>query len=261
MSTSVADLDSALAGVDKNFRHRLIDAYLTVKQAFAEGQYDTCGLRSGKFCEVVLRILQQELTGSFTPFGTKLPNFTDECRKLEKTPKTAGPETLRLIIPRAIDYVYTLRNKRDIGHVGGDVDANETDAALCVRALDWCIAELIRVFHSLSLEDAQELIDSLAVRQFPVVWHVGGVKRVLKTGLSLKDQTLYLLYSDRHTAVPTEDLVSWVEVKRASDFKSRVLIPMHKGRLIEYDRLTETVVLSPTGADAAEQLLRTRMAG
>lgn len=259
MSTSTADLEVALAGIDKTLRDRLIDAYIQVKQAFAEGQYDACGLRSGKFCEVVLRILQQQLTSSYIPFGQKLPNFTDECRKLEKTPKTAGPETLRVIIPRSIDFVYTLRNKRDIGHVGGDVDANETDAALCVRALDWCVAELIRVFHSLSLEEAQELIDNLAVRQLPVVWQVGGTKRLLQLGLSLREQTLCLLYSDRHTAVPIEDLVSWVEVKRVSDYKSRVLVPMHKDRMIEYDRLTETIVLSPAGADAAEKVLRSRL--
>jgi len=156
--------------------------------------------------------------------------------------------------------VYTLRNKRDIGHVGGDVDANETDAALCVRALDWCVAELIRVFHSLSLEEAQELIDSLAVRQLPVVWQIGGMKRVLKTDLSLREQALCLLYSDRDTAVPTEDLADWLEVRRVFDFKSRVLVPMHKERLIEYDRQTETVILSPMGADAAEQLLRSHLA-
>jgi len=83
MNTSAADLDAALCGIDSSLRTRLIDAYLQVKQAFAEGQYDACGLRSGKFCEIVLRILQCELTGTSIPIGTKIPNVTDECRKLE----------------------------------------------------------------------------------------------------------------------------------------------------------------------------------
>ncbi len=257
MSTSSAsDLEAALAGIDPDIRTRLVESYLSVKEAFAEGQYDACGLRAGKFCEVVLRLLQQELTGAHVPFGTKLGVFTDEARKLEKLPKTCGPESLRLIIPRSIDYVYTLRNKRAIGHVGGDIDANETDAALCVRALDWCMAELIRVFHALSLEEAQELIDSLAVRQLPMIWQVGGIKRVLMTGLPLKEQTLCLLYSDPHTAVTVEELVEWVDVKRVSDYRTRVLLPLHKARLIEYDRANETVVLSPVGASAAETIIK-----
>lgn len=260
MSTSATELEAALSGLTADFRKRLIEAYLSVKEAYAEGTFDACGLRAGKFCEVVLRWLQQELTGSHVPFGTKIPNFTDECRKLEKTPKTAGTESARLILPRAIDFIYTLRNKRDIGHVGGDVDANEIDAATCVRAVDWCLTELIRIYHNLSLEEAQEILDSLVVRQLPIVWQVGGVKRLLVTELTLKEQTLCLLYSDPHTAVPSEELAKWLDIKRFTDYRSRVLRPLHKERLIEYDTSTETAVLSPTGAERAEELLRARLA-
>jgi hypothetical protein len=259
MSTSRLSLEAALGNLPADFKTRLVGAYIPVKEAYAEGQYDACGLRAGKFCEVVLRLLQQQLIGSYTPFGTKLRNFTDECRKLERLPKSAGAESLRIIIPRALDYIYTLRNKRDIGHIGGDVDANQTDAAACTRAIDWCVAELIRIFHNLSLEEAQELIDSLVTRQLPLVWEVGGVKRLLKTGMSLKDQTLCLLYSDPHTAVATEDLASWIDIKRISDYKSRVLTPMHFDRLVEYDRTTETIRLSPAGEDAAERLLHSQV--
>jgi len=259
MSTSQPTLEQALGGVGADLKRRLVEAYLSVKEAYAEGQYDACGLRAGKVCEIVLRILQQELTGTHTPFGTKLPNFTDECRKLERLPKTAGNESLRVIVPRTIDFVYTLRNKRDIGHVGGDVDANHTDAAASTQAIDWCIAELIRIFHNLSFEEAQEIVDGLVLRQLPVVWQVGGKKRVLRTGLSLKEQSLCLLYSDRHTAVASEDLAEWVDVNRVSDYKARVLVPMHRDRLIEYDRGTETVSLSPAGAAAAERLIRRQL--
>jgi hypothetical protein len=187
MNTSRLNLESALGNLGPDFRRKLVEAYIPVKEAYVEGQYDACGLRAGKFCEVVIRLLQKQLTGTYTPFGTKLPNFTEECRKLERLPKSAGVESLRIIIPRALDYIYTLRNKRDIGHIGGDVDANETDAAACTRTIDWCLAELIRIFHNLSLEEAQELIDSLVTRQLPLVWEVGGVKRVLKTGMPLKE--------------------------------------------------------------------------
>jgi hypothetical protein len=174
-------------------------------------------------------------------------------------PNTAGTESARLILPRAIDFIYTLRNKRDIGHVGGDVDANEIDAATCVRAVDWCVAELIRIYHNLSLEEAQEILDSLVVRQLPVVWQVGGIKRVLLTNLTLKEQTLCLLYSDPHMAVPSEELAKWLDIKRFTDYRSRVLQPLHKERLVEYDTSIETAVLSPTGAKRAEDLIRAKL--
>jgi hypothetical protein len=196
----------------------------------------------------MLRILQNELARSYTPFGTQIRAIDQETRTLEKLPKTAGPESLRVIMPRALAFLYTLRNKRGIGHEGGDVDANEIDAATCVRVADWCLSELIRVIHTMSLEEAQALLDAIAEREVPHVWAIAGKKRVLDPNLTAREQVLLLLYSDPDTAIPVEDLFSWVEYGRLDHFRSSVLIPMHRERLVEFDRETETIVLSPRGA-------------
>jgi hypothetical protein len=254
-NTSLPALEAALGAVPATFRSRLVSAYADLKSAYANRQFDACGLRAGKFCEVLLRYLQHELTGSYIPFGTKIPNFTDECRSLERLPKATGLESLRVLIPRALDFVYTLRNKRDIGHIGGDVDVNEIDAVTAVRGVDWCLSELIRIVHNLSLEEAQALLDAIAERQIPIVWAVGGVKRVLEPQLTKSEQTLLLLYSDPDSAVPAEDLCRWVEVARMANFRERVLLPLHRQRLIDYDAGTETVSLSPKGAARAEEVL------
>jgi hypothetical protein len=254
MSTPPQALESALAAIPKPFRSRLLTTYGSFKAAWINREFDTCGLRAGKFCEVMLRYLQQSLTGSHVAFGTKIPNFTDECRNLERLPKAAGPESLRVLMPRALDFAYTLRNKRDIGHVGGDVEANEIDAAAAARLIDWCLSELVRVVHPLSLEEAQDLLDAIAEREVALVWSVAGKRRVLNPRLSRSDQTLLLLYGELDSAVAVEDLADWIEVPR-SHYKSRVLQPMHAKRLIEYDRATETVLLSPMGAAAAESIV------
>lgn len=257
MSTSSSDLtlEDALAGVPGAFRNRLIKAYKAVKQAHASGQHDSAGTRAGRFCEVSLRLLQDELTQSYIPFGTSIGNLEEECRKLGQTPKTAGPESLRIIIPRALVFLYTLRNKRGIGHEGGDVDANEIDSATCVRLADWCLCEFIRVYHSLSLEEAQAVLDAVAEREVPEVWTVAGKKRVLEPGMTYGDQVLRLLYSDPDTAVAVEDLVDWTDHPSAKDFRRQVLAPLHRKRFVEFDRDSQTVLLSPTGAAEAEDEL------
>jgi hypothetical protein len=257
MSTAKPDigLEDALSNVNASFRTRLVTAYNGLKRAFVEGNHDACGLRAGRFCEVAIRLLQEVLTATHTPFGTRIENFKTECDNLERTPKTAGPESLRILLPRALSFVYTLRNKRGIGHEGGDVDANAIDAAAGVRVADWCICELIRIYHRLSLEEAQSLCDALAQRELPHVWEVFGRKRVLDPRLSYSDQTLLLLYSCLDAAVPEEDLLSWTEHSNPRVYRRDILRRLHRARLIEYDAETRMVLIAPPGVFRVEKEL------
>jgi hypothetical protein len=250
-SKSRSPLELALTNVPAQFRPKIVKPFLDVKKRLVESNDESLGLAAGKFCESVLRLLQHEILKSFIPFGQKIPDLSVECRKLIESPKTAGAESLRIVMPRAIIFVYTLRNKRGIGHIGGDVDANHIDAMTIARTCDWIVCELIRVYHDLSLEEAQDIVDSLAQRNIPDIWNVAGKKRVLRDGLSYKDQVLLLCYSDQN-AVFAEDLFSWVEYSNQTVFKDKVLTPLHKDRLIEYDRENDLVTISPTGIKEVE---------
>lgn len=245
-------LQTALSGVPQPFRGKLTQAYEKLKHDHREGRYDSAGLSAGKFSEVALRLLQQQITGSFVPFGTKIANFADECRKLESTPASSAVESLRLVLPRALLFMYTVRNKRGIGHVGGDVEANRIDSATLARLADWIVCELIRIYHGLSLEEAQDLVDTLSQKELPDVWEVGGKKRVLRKDLPASQQALLLLYSEPSQFVLAEDLCSWVEYSQPSMFKRNVLTPLHRRRLIEHDAESDLVYLSPLGISEVE---------
>lgn len=232
-----------------------MSSYLAVRDAFGSGNHDATGLRGGVFAEVLLRFLQEALTGTHTPFGTQLPPFESEARRLQQLPATSGHESLRIVIPRALGFLYTIRNKRGIGHAGGEVEANAIDAATCVRVCDWCLCELLRMYHKLSLEEAQALLDAIAARAVPAVWLVNGRKRVLDTSLDYRSQALLLVYSTPEGSVLEEDVRDWIEYPTPSRFRERVLRPLHKSRLVEWDRDTGTVSLSPTGVREVEARL------
>lgn len=223
IKTPDTPLEQALSRVPKNFRCKLITAYVDLKRNCAESRYEAAGLSAGKFCEVGLRISQHNVIGTSIPFGTKVSNFADECRKIISAQGGTATDSEKTIIPRGLVFLYTMRNKRGIGHIGGDVDANSIDIALMARTADWIICEFIRIYHGLSLEEAQDLVDALAVRNLPDVWEVAGKKRVLRRGLPAKDESLLLLYSSQDSAVLVEDLVDWVEYSNAAVFKSNVL--------------------------------------
>lgn len=117
-------LEDALINIPKVFRTRILKEYREIKKRYTaalySSEFDAAGLSTGKFSETMLRFLQHALTGASTAFGKHIPNFPDECRKLIQLPNTAGNESIRIIIPRALVFLYTLRGKRGIGHVGGD---------------------------------------------------------------------------------------------------------------------------------------------
>ena len=248
-------LAAALANVPGTFRSRLVRTYLDFKKNCVETRYEAAGLAAGKFSEVVLRFLQEKVYGSFTPFRKRINNYADECRKLIIAPDTAGNESERVVLPRALVFLYTMRNKRGIGHVGGDVDANAIDIAAMAKTADWIVCELIRINHGLSLEEAQDIVDGISVRQLPAIWEVGGKKRVLKEGLKAKDQALLLLYSNQNSAVLLEDLCEWVEYSNPRSFKSVVIGELHKQRFLEFDKDSESIILSPKGVEYVEKNL------
>ena len=248
-------LNDALKAIPSNFRKHILKSFRDLKTRHSEAKYDASGLSTGKFCEAVLRFLQQHLTGAHVAFGTAIPNFADECAKLVALPKPTASESLRVVMPRTLLFVYTLRNKRGIGHVGGDVDANRLDSQVMATASDWIICELIRVFHNLSLEEAQDLVDSVSTRRIPDIWEVGGRKRVLREDLDFKDKTLLLLYSSVDQGALVEDLFLWTKYSNLHVFKRAVLQPLDQKCLVDYDPQTEFVTISPLGIKRVEDAI------
>jgi hypothetical protein len=98
-------------------------------------------------------------------------------------------------------------------------------------------------------------VDGLAQRSIPEVWHVAGKKRILRNDLDFKQKVLLLCYQESDNAVMSEDLFSWVEYSHYAMFKRAVLTPLHKKRLVEYDKETESVTISPLGIKEVEEYI------
>jgi hypothetical protein len=251
--------EDALKNLKPRHRNKIILAYDEIKQRYSKAKYDSAwdssGLSVGKFCEAVLRFLQDELTKKYIPYGKHIPNFVNECNALINLPQSSGFESMRIIIPRALIYLYTMRGKRGIGHVGGDVEANEIDASTIVRVCDWIFCELIRIYHNLSLEEAQSIIDSISEKSVPLIWEIGGKKRILNKSLNYKQKTLVLIYSEIENGVYVNDLFDWVEHSHLTNFKRDVLKQLHKEKLIEFDNYNDIVYISPLGIKEVETVI------
>jgi hypothetical protein len=106
------------------------------------------------------------------------------------------------------------------------------DATVVFALASWVLAELIRIYHSTTTAEAQEVVDALSERKLPLVWSPGGkLKRVLDTSLSAADQTLLILYQSVGWA-KEQDLFNSVGYSNSSVYRSKVIAKLHKDCLL-----------------------------
>lgn len=244
---------TALQGLPKGLRDELLKAYGEISRNFREGRWEPAELNGGKLCEIVYTILRGYTTGKYPSKASKPSNMVDACTALAQA-GSQFPRSIRIQIPRMLIALYEIRSNRNVAHTGGDVDPSHMDAVVVFEMSRWLVAELVRVFHNLTPDGAGAIVDSLVERVVPVVWEVGGKKRVLETGLATTDKALLLLYNSVGS-IEVEALREWLEYKNPSHFRARILAPAHKSKLIEFDDRLGRVQLSPKGVSRVEKEL------
>jgi hypothetical protein len=246
-----------LAALPARLRDELLESYREIMSNYLERRWEPAELNGGKFCEVAYSIVNGAVTGTFPAKASKPASMVDSCRALEKVPALTtrvGDRSLRVLIGRMLPVLYEIRNNRGVGHVGGDVDANHMDAEAVQAMASWVMAELVRIFHGVTTDEARDTIDALVERKTPAIWDVEGVKRVLDPRVQAKDQVLMLLHHSTGW-VSTDDLFKWVEYSNPSMFRTTVMRPLHKGRLIEHDVAQKRARISPSGSKVVEENL------
>lgn len=224
----------------------LLSSYEEIKQNFYLGKHEPSELNGGKFVEACFRILQYETNGGrYTAIGTSIRNVIGKLRAFEQIPSANARESFRIHLPRTLLAMYNVRNKRGVGHLGGDVNPNRADASLLVACADWAMAELFRIYYQCSLEEAQTIVDALVQRRLSLVYELEDTKRVLLPRLSYKDKTLLLLASEFPDEVSESDLLAWIEPKDKSSYRRRVLRVLHSERMIEYEEPNWCKILPP----------------
>ena len=248
------DPATCLSGLTPGLRTEVLAAYDQIVRNYREHRWEPSELNGGKLCEVVYSILKGHVDGKLPARAKKPSNMYDACKALEHADSTRFSRAVRIQIPRLLVALYEVRNNRGVGHTGGEVDPNAMDARLVLEMGKWIVADLVRIFHSVSTIEATEAVEALIDRTLPIVWSTGATKRVLDASLSMKDQTLLLLYSETG-AVTEQQLLAWTEHSNASTYRRDVLKRGHKERLMEYDQATKSVRITPLRVRYVEEHL------
>jgi hypothetical protein len=248
----MVNVHSALAAIPNGLRDPLIVQYQSIVQNFLEQRWQPSELSGGLFSEVVYTILDGHAKGKYAAKPSKPKDLVTACRQLESN--THVPRSFQILIPRMLPALYEVRNNRNVGHTGGDVDPNHMDSVVVLSMCNWIMGELVRVYHNLTVVEAQQVVDALAEVRLPIIWSSGNVKRVLNPRLKLHEQILLLAAS----TVPSgtvEQLQQWIECDDSKYFM-KTLRKLHKGRLLEFDEASKAVQVLPPGANFVRDLVR-----
>jgi hypothetical protein len=158
----------------------LLASYGEAKKNFYLGGLRLSEVEGGRFSEAAFRILQEKTTGKYTPLSRKIDSDRIIVDLANLPSSGSHPDSLRLHILRALRIVYDIRNNRDAAHLADGIDPNLQDATLVVSVLDWVLAELVRLYHSVSANEAQrkssELSHSTCASSSGFQWFSEGFK-------------------------------------------------------------------------------------
>lgn len=243
---------TTLSAIPDALRTPLIGEYTEIANNFMERRWAPAELSGGRFCEVVYTILHGYAQSAYASASTKPANFVNACRALENS--SGMPRSFQILIPRMLPALYEIRNNRNVGHVGSDVNPDYMDSSAVLAMASWIMAELIRVFHNVTTAEAQAVVDALSERRMPLVWKSGSIRRVLRTDLKLKDQILLLIASTTGR-VTSDDVFNWTGYGKRVYF-NRLLVKLHDQRFLEYRKDTQDVEILPPGSDYISRMLQ-----
>jgi hypothetical protein len=226
----------------------LLVEYNHLKQQFFLNHFQPTELNAGRFCECILRIIEYLNSGLIIPFGTQL-NTEQIIRAAENN--TSLKDTIRFFIPRLVRVLIDVRNKRDVAHVGGEVNPNYSDSLFVVHSADWLLTELVRHFHNCPIEEAKKIVESINEIKIPIVADVNGFIRIQNTDLSATQKTLVVLYYKNPDPVKDSEIMKWIRYKNSTDFRKKILSDLDDQALIHYE--SGMCVLLPKGITFVER--------
>lgn len=244
--------NTTLTAIPTGLRTPLLDEFAEIARNFMERRWTSTELSGGRFCEIVYTILDGHARGVFAAAPSKPANFVAACRQLENNANV--PRSFQILIPRLLPALYEIRNNRNVGHVGGDVDPDFMDSSAVLSMASWIVAEFVRVFHGVSTQEAQAVVNNLAERRLPLVWKSGDIRRVLNPSMILTDQILLLLGSVAGR-VSADQVFTWTGYKKR-DYFVRLVRKLHDRRLLEFHEQLGEVELLPPGVEYVSELLR-----
>jgi len=228
--------------IDTKIVNEIFKHHNALKMALYLQDWEKCLLRGGKFGEAVMKAIYFIRTGKVTQ------QVQVEAEINEVSKRSDLPESIRLLIPRAIRILYDQRSKRGGAH--GSFDPNAMDCSMIVPIADWIVGELVRLYCTAAPDRAMKFVIGITAKSIPYVERIGGDYVVLLKGASARQEIAYILYMRYPGRSSNSKLIKWIPNHSSSNIRLS-LANMRKAKLVHFN--SDGYVLTALGIKAVEQ--------
>jgi len=230
------------AHIETNIVDEIFEHYSVLKTAFRLQDWEKCLLRGGKFSEGVMKAVHYVRTGTLTQ------QISVESEVNEVSKRGDLPESMRLLIPRAVRLLYDYRSKRGGAH--GSFDPNAMDCSVVVPVADWIVGELVRLYCVADPERAMKFVAGISAKSVPIVERMEEDYIVLRKRTSARQEISLILYTRYPNRTATNQLIKWIPNHSASNVRL-TLANMRRAKLVHFN--SDGYILTTAGIRAVEE--------
>ncbi|MBL7062471.1 MAG: hypothetical protein ISS54_07025 [Dehalococcoidia bacterium] len=232
--------------IERDMLSRVFEHYAILKTSFRLQDWEKCLVRAGKFGEAVMKTI------CFIRTGKVAQQISVDTEINEVNKRSDLPESIRLLIPRAVRVLYDHRSRRGGAH--GSFDPNAMDCTMIVPIADWIVGEFVRLYCTVDPDRAMKFVIDITTKSIPIVERIGEDYVVLQKGVSARQEISYILYTRYPNRTRNNQLMKWIPNHSSANIRSS-LINMGKAKLVHCN--SDGVVLTTAGIRAVENEIST----
>jgi hypothetical protein len=242
-------LSNFMPNVPAEIVNAIDSEFQALESRFSKHDWGPAELNGARFAEAIMRYLEWKQSGrAFTPIGIQL-NRQSIVNHVSNDGSL--PEGLRFHVLKCSELLLDIRNKRNVAHLGNLLNVDEMDSKLVMRLVKWILAEIIREEYAVNPKEIQGIIDSLSVKEIPLIEEIDGDLVIVGTELKTDQRALIVLYHSYPKPIPINTLRFVTKYKNSTRFRDEIIEEKIKEGLVHLKH--ENVYLTAKGCAWVEK--------
>jgi len=205
-------INALKSNIKSDLINNLLNRFEEVISEYLLENYEVVLIKIGKLIEDFYQLLDYIIRKKIA----SKPNLSKIRERMEKAVNNQKISPfLRSLVGDSLQIGYRFRNSRDGAH-SVDFIANKIDSQYVINIIKWSLAELIRQFSDLSLEECLKLIEPVVEELVPHIQKFGDDFLVLHH-LSASNEILTLLFYSNDKKIEEKKLKTSIKYHSQSN--------------------------------------------